>query len=1475
MQKKVLALVAMLALLIGVFAVGASADTNSGRYRVGYAIKDINPYIYSDNLEMGVKGLGDLAYDETLTVEVPIYNPATGATTRERMIKVPLSGYANSKERPSTNIMDDNGDGYTGIGDGLHVTCTSVTDADNTTVMFFTVDAISGFDDVVNDLRGALVKALGSQGVVAERIMLTGSHSHSAADLYTCRSDYGNNVIWKKYYDYALSQLVAAGKEAFASRTEAVMTKGEIDAYESSGYQLNFVRHYNVVEQKKINGSWTTTDTYVAGSNFGGPKEPTSTSTQRIQAEPVSEANDMMYLLQFAPTNGDAPIVLVNWRAHATLSSTSNTDPIISSDYINSLRYQLQKNGYRAAFIQSAAGNINPTHVVMNTIHTPWRGASVSSSELPSSAMVNKYGYLLSQVALACLRNPNQMTEELEPGKIHTKQTKFEAYAQVDSPGLRAAADYWKTNGQPATFPYNYNGYILNSSYHANKILGRLSNTDTTTKTFELNAIALGSQFAMVTSPCEMFDRYSSVATMDNINEYNDWENLNNKIYGTPWLLGYTNAHQAYIPYALAYTYNEGHSTYGVGSYEANTSLVAKGEGERFLAEYKEMLAEVANSTKTAYCQECKDVTPWQPLTKEDVSTEYDLSSGHYYLYEDVPLPSKANRGIINGANVCLDLNGKTLRTVGTAFRVGQEGTLSIFDSTDSNGCIESHTGLYAEAGGVISTYYNQNATINLYSGTLKYAGDNTVTSKGGVVSINATNTFNVYGGVVDASACTLVKDTGNQLSGDTDGCGAAIAVYSGGILNISGGRIIEGQAEPEEGRADCILVTDSDSKVTLSGNAQVDEIYFDKLCPTNFKISGAYTGTTSLAFNPSVELSLWLDIGNATDDADISNATLNFAGTNSWKLAVSGSDLVLGNDQNTTVATIGNAEYASLQAAVNAYSDTTAPIRLIENTGEKVTITKDTYLDLNGFDVTGKIEITAGTLYCMDSQTDDYTIEDENGYGKLKKVTGTVMGIPEESTIADDGYLMITEADGISFHRVNLDLTHMTLRAETEPSVYYKCNFMGDEKVSGAVTVYGVALSVQEMPDEMNLETMCKYSTYAISDGYEFKAGKDGNSANGTLLKGIMKSDNPYLINLRNSNMPIFGRAYIRTDSGYMFGGGRDLTLKTLTEKVDAKWNDIPDRHDALISMYKANIYIMQNWNLPNIIGKPNADTDGVLKILGIGNSYTMDCMWMLGKVYATENPGKNIQLGIAYISGGTLENHVDNIEGNSQVYTYYQLDGATDTWKSTENVTLGQIISANNWDMVSLQQGSSQSHTSSTYNEDIQTIQNYVVTTMDYKPTFFWNMTWAWPTGTLRPTHTPDAQMNMFYSIANAVKNKILPDKSFAFVMPVGVAVQNANTVLDDTDLYCDNTHINALARLMAAYVWYCQLENVDAQTLTALKINTTPAEFSAIHDNEVKGQVDHSEADLLIALEAVRNALITGRAGTFSLTNLTSAQ
>ena len=281
-------------------------------------------------------------------------------------------------------------------------------------------------------------------------------------------------------------------------------------------------------------------------------------------------------------------------------------------------------------------------------------------------------------------------------------------------------------------------------------------------------------------------------------------------------------------------------------------------------------------------------------------------------------------------------------------------------------------------------------------------------------------------------------------------------------------------------------------------------------------------------------------------------------------------------------------------------------------------------------------------------------------------------------------------------------------------------------------------------------------------------------------------------------------------------------------------------------------------------VVKKPQ--DDGVLKILGIGNSFTWDSMHLLYNVYKAENPDKDVVLAYLYYGGCSLANHVSHLTSDATVYTYYKLDGdiyaSGGKWKTTDGVTMNSGILDENWDIVTLQQNSGNSINAATYNGDIDTIRDYVSDKLGYTPEFAWNFTWGYPDDEeLLNTSTSAGFAQSFfqnYGTTEAMYNKIsaavqekIANNGFAYLMPVGTAIQNARSNhLAANALYRDYCHLNNLGRLIAAYTWYCELEGV---TLTDIKLTKIPATLALS-----AGVTELDDELQAVVVESVNNAL-----------------
>ena len=1460
MRKRILAFVCMLALLVGLLPVGALAQTENApdTYMVGYAKMDMNPWVDLDEKDP------------------------------DNLLPVYLTGNGNDSERACNGMMDDNGDGEIGEGDGLFTTCTAVTDANGTTVLYITLDTLQGDPTLVTDIRNATMNALGASVVNGNQIIISGSHTHSGPYLLNAKNqkvqykeENADGVFetkTKTYYQYICDQAAAAAVAAYKDRAEATMKRGSVDAkaataaldyndadkipdavIDGEGYQMNFLRHYQITAQHSYYGYLKDTRYYVVGTSFstGGVTEGKAAAFANyevIAADNVAEADNTMHLLQFEfvdKSNKRDPVVLVNWRAHPTTNSGVDKNKV-SSDYVNSLRYQMELKGYRSAFIQGAGANTT----IASRYHTDW----TAECPTPGTADTNVYGALLANIAEYCIKN--EMTDVLSCGNIRTIQRTFKGNIQQDSEGLLSVAN---AAVNQTVFPYSgtYNGetYTINSVFHAEQIINRNNHAnDSAFTTQEIAVVSLGNSVAFVTAPNELSDRYGISSYADT---NNDWTKLfNEDTYGTPFVITHANGSNGYLPNSLNYAYNanvkdrwNNQLPLGAGSYEANTSRYARGTGEILIDTFDQMLAELDNEEEKRRCEDCKTDVVWKPLSYLQWKDNC-LGSGHYYLTEDISSMQKTVRA---GERLCLDLNGKSITTSGRSFNVNkateqeQCGELNIFD-TVGTGTVTSTNAANSPTNGTLNIHGN----VNIYGGTFKAGHIATINAgvcRGGVVGIEDKGTLHMYGGTIEGNNNLVLGSASSD-----NGVGAAIYVSTGAVHLHNDAKVVSGLV-PEGGYGPCIaLANNVNCNVYIYDNASVDDIYFRPRNSSNLTVSGTFTGNVCLSYASDVTLSTGMKIGNVADNADVSSATFTLPEMiKDWLVYIDGSALKIKGHQASTVAIIGGNEHDSLQAAVNASTENSV-IKLVKAVSGEATTTvaKNVYLDLNGYSITEAVTVNTGyTLYCMDSRTDDYTVEDEAGYGKLTNVSGNVEGIPEESTLAEDGYLKVTEGTDekpeYSFHRVNLQLTAISLRAAEKgvcaPSVYYKSNFKGDQKVAEAVERYGIALSVQEMPNTDNMDSKCEYSKFDI-----FAAGPTGNAANGTLLYGIMKPDNKALVNHRNANMSIYGRAYIQTDAGYMFGSGYNPTLKKVTEAADAMLSD-PSVNDTvkenirenLVLMYNAYTSVMKSWKLPNL--KASAEKDGALKILVIGNSHGLDATNLLYEVFEDQNYNEQkLVLGALYKAGCTMKEHADFMTNSKPNYDYYENDGsnADGSWTATKGTVADTALNAHQWDIIILQQMNNWAACPTYVKSEFSSVINYVKNHQVGTPRFGWHMVWTNPDGeeyldaeSSLSHHDNTSWVNyhvrnfpatndstkydqsvMYQRMVEYTQTYIEGDKAFLgsdvfdFVIPSCTATEYAQDILGYTQaqVYRDYTHMSDYGRLMVAYLWYAKIMELD---------------------------------------------------------------
>jgi len=590
------------------------------------------------------------------------------------------------------------------------------------------------------------------------------------------------------------------------------------------------------------------------------------------------------------------------------------------------------------------------------------------------------------------------------------------------------------------------------------------------------------------------------------------------------------------------------------------------------------------NARNQGYCAACNEVVTWTAFSGNSEGTQNlgRKSSGHHHVYltGDVNAANNINYfvRVDSGANVCLHLNGHDL--ICTLMQCNPDSTLNLMGSGDVSFVGNGNT--------AIGGFYVAGGTVNLYGGTynvteaaatggictITYRGSGQVTVKNATVLGNS----NVNAGNLtleeDARLENIQVGASSKLTLDDTWEGEAKVSFASSIIgNDIPAANLEGSAYTGTLKlADGTVVTDN-----VVGGAPVDPNVSYRLNETGVELV-SYAGTGNYL--------LPTHIAGKPVTAIANNAFASFTGT-----------LHIGKQNALGLAYAQEKGLSYVEASVFERED---GVQQLQEDAANLTFDGDTYLDLNGHNVSG-VTVTNGTLFVMDSQTDDYTVEDDFGYGKITGVSGTVQ--------ADEGYLQVTEEDGISFHRVDLEIYAMTLRPSCA-GVYYKSNFAADEVVAAKVESFGVALSVVGTPNATNLNR-CGYTTFT-----DFKAGAGVNAGNSTILTNVMKQSLSDRQNASRAAMPVYGRAYIKTAEGYVFGEPVKRNLQEQVTMADVSFEEMTTtQKENAQDMFETYQSVMEGWGLSGFgnyrdvlwFEQPAPDTGAGFEqySLPIGNGY------------------------------------------------------------------------------------------------------------------------------------------------------------------------------------------------------------------------------------------------------------------------------
>ncbi len=252
----------------------------------------------------------------------------------------------------------------------------------------------------------------------------------------------------------------------------------------------------------------------------------------------------------------------------------------------------------------------------------------------------------------------------------------------------------------------------------------------------------------------------------------------------------------------------------------------------------------------------------------------------------------------------------------------------------------------------------------------------------------------------------------------------------------------------------------------------------------------------------------------------------------------------------------------------------------------------------------------------------------------------------------------------------------------------------------------------------------------------------------------------------------------------------------------------------------------------------KQDWDDDGALKILCIGNSFSVDSMEYVYQV--AEAAGvEEIVLGNLYIGGCSLATHLSNATNDNGAYTYYK--NTSGTWSSTGGYKISTAVQSDDWDFISLQQVSGYSGVSDSYG-DLEALIN-IVEPLNPSARLVWHMTWAYQSDSSHGDFSKydKDQMTMYNAIVNAVQANVVTNEKIEIIIPAGTAIQNVRTSYVGDTLTRDGYHLTTdYGRYIGSLTF--------VHALTGLSIDNMTYAPSGVTENRI-----------LVAVEAVNNAVL----------------
>ncbi len=212
-------------------------------------------------------------------------------------------------------------------------------------------------------------------------------------------------------------------------------------------------------------------------------------------------------------------------------------------------------------------------------------------------------------------------------------------------------------------------------------------------------------------------------------------------------------------------------------------------------------------------------------------------------------------------------------------------------------------------------------------------------------------------------------------------------------------------------------------------------------------------------------------------------------------------------------------------------------------------------------------------------------------------------------------------------------------------------------------------------------------------------------------------------------------------------------------------------------------------------------------LRILSIGNSYSQDALSYVPFILQSENV--DVTIGIYYQPSTSLQNHLDNFNKKTDAYTFYYSELGK-PWKNFGKQTIQWALDNYEWDLIVLQQASSQNYKVDSHQPVLNTLVDKITSYVGKNIMMCWYATQARPaTGNSKAPWSDQVINEHAMKIIESAKY-VMQTSNLKFVVPVVTTIQNMRTVLSLKEL----GEYKKLEVNESGFGYLCDLDGVHLQ-------------------------------------------------------------